>query len=230
MTQRNALMGNGTIPTGAVDWIAAVLNTCGGAHSPSHSDTSADPSLAKILTFWAPPNCAFAKDLSYVTISASAGTVCMEYSQAFYLYTPCWVLQQNPLRHLRKEGLNSPHSAPRLMAQLSTGIALCTGAAWSSVSGHTEIPTWRAPVPTAEIHFWECIQSITKFQISSLPHLCRWLTGEFLDHLGNPRTWLNLSYFSSCGNFNEPYTVLWSLVFLFKYNFHIHGLSVSPPR
>lgn len=128
--------------------------------------------------------CAFAKDLSYVTIPVSAGTVCVGYLQASYLYTPCSVLQQNPLRQLWKEGLDSPHSPPRMMAQLSAGIALCSGAAWRLVSGHTEIPTWRPPVPIVEICFCECVQSIASFQISSLPHLCRWLTGEFLDHLG----------------------------------------------
>lgn len=77
-------MGNGTIQTGTVDWTAGLLTlveptvlTVPGCGSITSEDLDI-PSPS-----WLPG--ALAKDLSYVSISASAGTVCVDYSQGSYL-------------------------------------------------------------------------------------------------------------------------------------------------
>lgn len=110
-------------------------------------------------------------------VSASAGTVSVDYLQASCLLRLCLVLQQEPPRgDVWKEGRNFP---PWVTAPLSTGVGLCTGAAWRLPSGQCEIPSRRAPALIAQILFSEdcpvSSQFIDRNQSIILPmHVTKW--------------------------------------------------------
>lgn len=203
----------------------------GRAHSSPRSATGADPSLVKILMFRASP-----ASLVHLLKACPTWPLLRLQGQFVGLFTSilslCTLLSfaANPPR-AALEG-RAGFSTFSTQADVSVKYRDCSVHRCCLKVGFRA--HWNSHLENSCANYWDTFLQIysAKFQISSLHHLFRWLTPQFLDHLGTLGLGYaaNLSYFSSCGGFNEAYTVLWSLVFLIKYNSHIHSFSVSPPR
>lgn len=143
--------------------------------NPTHTWSTITEYL-KLCTKWSLTTWTIYKRLSCLIVSASAGATPIDHSQASYLCSVWWILQQEPPSRMP--------GTDRLLTKDANQHTEHTRS-WSGeyLWDYPKFPHWRASVAESNelLRSHLRVQSVSLFQVGSLYNLCSWLDGEFLD-------------------------------------------------